>query len=67
MPPYPARPGEAQYAYEPPRVTTRKDQRADRLKALGNTMAFDVAFALLSAIHQWLTEADERAETERAA
>lgn len=57
--PYPARPGQAQFDFEPPRVTTRKDLRAARLKALGNTMAFDVAFALMAAIQAWLISQDE--------
>jgi DNA (cytosine-5)-methyltransferase 1 len=57
--PYPARPGEQQYDFEPPRLTMRRDQRSPRLKALGNTMAFDVAFALMAAIQSWLVEQDD--------
>lgn len=52
--PYPARPGQPQHAFEPPRVTSRNDSRAKRLKALGNSMAVDVVFEVMLAIRTWL-------------
>jgi DNA (cytosine-5)-methyltransferase 1 len=60
--PYPARPGEPQHAYEPPRVTTRTDDRAARLKALGNSMAVDVIFEIMLSIRTWLEAIDNELE-----
>lgn len=59
---YPAPPGQAQFAYEPPRITTRNDNRAKRLKALGNSMAVDVVFEIMLAIRTWLEAADAESE-----
>jgi DNA (cytosine-5)-methyltransferase 1 len=61
---WPARPGEAQHEWEPPRVTSgRTPNRAARLKALGNAVVPQVAFPLFMAIREWL---DEQAEIEAA-
>ena len=47
---WPAGPGAAQYDYEPPRLTERRDLRAKRLKALGNAVVPQQAAPLFRAI-----------------
>lgn len=59
---YPARPGMAQFAFEPPRITSVTDTRAGRLKALGNTMAVDVIFEIMLSIRTWLEAVDAQVE-----
>jgi len=51
---WPARPGEAQHDFEPPRVTGEKGNRAARLKALGNAVVPQVVYPLFLSIHEWL-------------
>lgn len=56
--PYPARPGKAQFAFEPARVAPKGADHAKRLKALGNSMAVDVVFEIMRAIKLWLEAQD---------
>lgn len=52
---WPARPGEAQHDYEPPRLTTRTGRgtdRAARLKALGNAVVPAQAYPIFAALAQ---------------
>lgn len=57
---WPARPGEPQAGWEPPRVLPAGlPGRAARLKALGNSMVFPVMLAILGEVTSWL---DARAE-----
>lgn len=59
FPGWPARPGEPQFDYEPPRVTSGTPNRAARLHALGNAVVPQVAYPIFAALYQRLTEADE--------
>lgn len=56
--PYPSRPGELQAEWEPRRVTGDTENRAARLKALGNSMVVDVLFEVMSSILTWLKTQD---------
>lgn len=61
-----ARPGEPQYAHEPPRVVAGgTPNRAARLKALGNSMYFPAVYAIMANIRAWLEAQD--AQTVEAA
>ena len=51
---WPARPGEPQHEYEPPRVTGEKGARAARLKALGNAVVPQVVYPIFLSIHEFL-------------
>ena len=51
---WPARPGEAQHDYEPPRITGEKSNRAARLKALGNAVVPQVVYPIFLSIHEFL-------------
>lgn len=44
--PWPARPGEPQASWEPPRTKAKVQQRTARLKALGNSVSPAVAYAI---------------------
>lgn len=58
-PTWPARPGEAQHAWEPPRLTTkggRGTNRAARLKALGNAVVPAQVYPILAAMAGRLRE-----------
>jgi DNA (cytosine-5)-methyltransferase 1 len=53
---WPARPNESQYDYEPSRVTGRKENRVDRIKALGNAVVPQQAYPIALAVKQFLDE-----------
>lgn len=58
FPGWPARPGEPQHEWEPPRTTTVKINRTARLKALGNAVVPAVIYPLAVAIRERLEEED---------
>lgn len=51
---FPAAPNQAQYGFEPSRVTDRKPYRRDRLKALGNAVVPQQALPIAQAVKQFL-------------
>lgn len=53
-PQWPARPGEPQHDYEPPRVTSAQPQRTARLKALGNSVVPQCVYPIACAVREWL-------------
>lgn len=53
-PQWPARPGQPQHAWEPPRVVSAQAQRTARLKALGNSVVPQVVYPLACAIVEYL-------------
>jgi site-specific DNA-cytosine methylase len=60
---WPARPGESQHDWEPPRVVAGGvPNRAARLKALGNAMVLPVVYAIMGNILAWLQAQDAAAE-----
>lgn len=64
---WPARPYERPHAWEPPRLVVGTGQtNADRLYALGNSMAFPVAYAILANIQLWLQSQDQAAQDQAA-
>lgn len=55
--PYPAKPGEQQYVWEPAHTLTGKHpDRVNRIKALGNSMAVDVIYDLMRCMKEYLDE-----------
>lgn len=56
FPGFPARPNEAQYGYEPPRISCKKEQvkRTARIKALGNAVVPQQAFPFFEAVYRFL-------------
>lgn len=60
---WPARPGQPQFAYEPPRVVSGQPHRTQRLKALGNSVVPQCVYPIACAIREYL-EAQDAAETE---
>lgn len=55
---FPARPGEPQYAYEPPRTAPSTKETNARIKALGNAVVPQVAYPLFEALYEWLQETE---------
>jgi DNA (cytosine-5)-methyltransferase 1 len=55
---FPARPHEAQHAHEPPRVTTEKEGRAMRLKALGNAVVPQCGYVVGCVVAELMTRMD---------
>lgn len=53
-PQWPARPGQPQHDWEPPRVVSAQAQRTARLKALGNAVVPQVVYPLACAIVEYL-------------
>lgn len=53
---FPARPGEQQHAYEPPRTAPSTPTTNARIKALGNAVLPQVAYPIFAAIAEWLAE-----------
>lgn len=47
---WPAGRGEQQYGWEPPRLTTRRDFRRDRIKALGNSAVWQTLYPFFRAM-----------------
>jgi len=64
---WPARPGQAQFDWEPLRTTQRKDQRANRLKALGNAVVPQVVLPIATAIVEWLDTQSQTGQEEKIA
>jgi DNA (cytosine-5)-methyltransferase 1 len=55
FPGWPARPGEDQRAYEPPRtVQTETPDYDARLKAIGNAVVPEQAYPLFASIREWI-------------
>jgi len=60
-PRWPARPGEAQHAWEPPRtVAGRLPQRANRLKALGNAVVPQCVYPIALTVREYLEAQDAK-------
>jgi len=64
---WPARPGQAQFDWEPSRTTTRKQDRANRLKALGNAVVPQVVLPIATAIVEWLDTQSQTGQEEKIA
>jgi DNA (cytosine-5)-methyltransferase 1 len=56
---WPAPPG-PQYAWEPPRTTDTIENRAARLKALGNAVVPQIVYPIACAIWEWLSNEDDK-------
>jgi DNA (cytosine-5)-methyltransferase 1 len=57
---WPAGRGEPQHAWEPPRTTENKHERRQRLKALGNAVVPQVAYAIGCVVAEVLRREGER-------
>lgn len=53
---FPARPGEPQHTYEPPRTAPSTPTTNARIKALGNAVVPQVAYPIFEALAEWLEE-----------
>lgn len=53
---FPARPGEPQHAYEPPRTAASTPTTNARIKALGNAVVPAVAYPIFAALAEWFAE-----------
>lgn len=53
---FPARPGEPQHAYEPPRTAPSTPTTNARIKALGNAVVPQVAYPIFQALAEWMEE-----------
>lgn len=51
---WPARPGQPQHEWEPPRTTSDTTNRTARLKALGNAVVPQVVYPIAQSICEWL-------------
>jgi len=59
---FPAPRGQDQYEFEPPRVTDRKDDRRNRVKALGNAVVPQVIYPVAIEIFKYLNECKIRTD-----
>lgn len=50
---FPARPGQAQFAYEPPRTAPGTKETNARIKALGNAVVPQVAYPIFKSLMEW--------------
>jgi len=60
---WPARPGELQWDWEPPRTIRKQRHRPARLKALGNAVVWQVAAPIAASIFAYLEETDRQTGT----
>lgn len=55
---FPARPGEPQHAYEPPRTAPSTKETNARIKSLGNAVVPQCAYPIFAALMEWFKEID---------